>query len=234
VGITKRILESAQSGLSRLTSLVIVDDEPLSHVESAALQGELSVRKAARARSPRSPGDNPLAKLATSDPSARSAREKAARDRGARIHRERDEREARQRTAADEAFRRMKEQAARAGATGAGSTGAGTGAGMGSTSGMGGGGRSSSYGGTGYGASSGSARAPRAGSTEAQLLEWYRVLDLPLGADMAQIKTAYRQMMRKYHPDMHAGNPQKQKAATELSMRVTTAYNGLVAHFEKK
>jgi DnaJ-class molecular chaperone len=51
---------------------------------------------------------------------------------------------------------------------------------------------------------------------------------------MAQIKTSYRQLMRKYHPDMHAGNPQKQKAATELSMRVTTAYNGLVAHLEKK
>ncbi|HMG24387.1 MAG TPA: J domain-containing protein, partial [Kofleriaceae bacterium] len=64
--------------------------------------------------------------------------------------------------------------------------------------------------------------------------EWYRVLDLQVGADMVQIKTSYRQMMRKYHPDMHAGSPQKQKAATELSMRVTTAYNGLVAHLEKK
>ena len=79
-----------------------------------------------------------------------------------------------------------------------------------------------------------SARPPRPGSTEAQLVEWYRVLDLQVGADMAQIKTSYRQMMRKYHPDMHAGSPQKQKAATELSMRVTTAYNGLVTHFEKK
>ena len=60
------------------------------------------------------------------------------------------------------------------------------------------------------------------------------MLDLQPGADMAQIKSSYRQLMRKYHPDMHAGNPQKQKAATELSMRVTTAYNGLVAHIDKK
>ena len=60
------------------------------------------------------------------------------------------------------------------------------------------------------------------------------MLDLTAGADLSQIKTAYRQMMRKYHPDMHAGNPQKQKAATELSMRVTAAYNGLVAHLDKK
>ena len=47
-------------------------------------------------------------------------------------------------------------------------------------------------------------------------------------------RPSYRQLMRKYHPDMHAGNPQKQKAATELSMRVTAAYNGLVAHLEKE
>jgi DnaJ-domain-containing protein 1 len=218
VGITRRILESAQSGLSRLTSLVIVDDEPLSHVETAALQAELTVRKAGRERAPRLAQDNPLAKLATSDPAARAARAAAAGERASRVHRERDERAARQRAAADEAFRRMKEQAARGG----GGTG-------------GAGGATSSGGARGYTHShSHSGRPPRPGSTEAQVLEWYRVLDLQVGVDMAQIKTAYRQLMRKYHPDMHAGNPSKQKAATELSMRVTTAYNGLVAHFDKK
>jgi len=210
VSITRRILESAQSGLSKLTSLVIVDDEPLSHVESAALQTELTARKAAREKSKKQPLDNPLAKQALGNPGARAARDKAAKDRAARVHRERDEREAKQRAAADEAFRRMKEQAAR------------TGASYSSTS-------SSST-----GSSSGSARPPRPGSADAQVAEWYRQLDLQPGAEMAQIKTSYRQLMRKYHPDMHAGNPSKQKAATELSMRVTTAYNGLVAHFEKK
>jgi DnaJ-domain-containing protein 1 len=212
VSITRRILESAQSGLSRLTSLVIVDDEPLSHVESAALQAELTARKAARERAQRRPLDNPLAKLATSDPTARAARERAARERAARVHRERDERAARQRAAADEAFRRMKEQAARGGGTwGASSSSASSGSG-----------------------SAGTSRPPRPGSTEAQVAEWYKALDLQVGADLAQIKTAYRQLMRKYHPDMHAGNPQKEKAANELSLRVTTAYNGLVTYLEKR
>lgn len=210
MSITRRILESAQSGLSKLTSLVIVDDEPLSHVESAALQSELTARKAARERSQKQSLDNPLAKQALGNPGARAARDKAARERAARVHRERDEREAKQRAAADEAFRRMKEQAARTGSTYS-STSSST---------------SSS--------SSGSARPPRPGSADAQVAEWYRQLDLQPGAEMSQIKTSYRQLMRKYHPDMHAGNPQRQKAATELSMRVTAAYNGLVAHLEKK
>ncbi len=214
MSITRRILESAQSGLSKLTSLVIVDDEPLSYVESTALQSELTARKAARERSAKKSLDNPLAKLALANPGARAARDKAAKERAARVHRERDEREAKQRAAADEAFRKMKEQAARSGSTSYTS----------STS------SSSSYSST----SSGSARPPRPGSADAQLAEWYRQLDLSPGAEMSQIKTSYRQLMRKYHPDMHAGNPQRQKAATELSMRVTAAYNGLVAHLEKK
>ena len=211
MSITRRILESAQSGLSKLTSLVIVDDEPLSHVESTALQTELTARKAAREKSQRPSLESPLAKQALGNPTARAARDKAAKERAARIHRERDEREAKQRAAADEAFRRMKEQAQRTG--------------------------SASYTGTSSGSSSssstGSARPPRPGSTDAQLAEWYRQLDLQPGAEMSQIKSSYRQLMRKYHPDMHAGNPGRQKAATELSMRVTAAYNGLVAHLEK-
>lgn len=209
MSITRRILDSAQSGLSKLTSLVIVDDDPLSNVEGPALQAELAARKAARAkRAPSaSPGDSPLGKQALATPAARAARDKAARERASRVHRERDDREAKQRAAADDAFRRMKEQAARGGGSSSSS----------STS-----------------TSSHSHRPPRPGSADAQLAEWYRVLDLQPGADMAQIKTSYRQLMRKYHPDMHAGNPQKQKAANELSMRVTSAYNGLVAHVERK
>lgn len=212
MSITKRILESAQSGFSRLTSLVIVDDEPLTHVESAALQAELAARKVARERSGKKPEDNPIAKLATSDPAARAQRDKAARERAGRIHKDRDERAAKAKAAADEQFRRMKEQAA----AGGGSWTAPASASSGSSS------------------SSGSSRPPRAGSTEAKVAEWYRVLDLQVGADMPQIKSSYRALMRKYHPDMHAGNPQKQKAATELSMRVTTAYNSLVDHLDKK
>ena len=211
MSITKRILEGAQSSLSRLTSLVIVDDEPLSHVESAALQAELTARKAAREKAGRKVGDTPLARLATSDPSARAAREKAARERSARVHRERDEREAKQKAAADDQFRRMKDQAARGG-TWSSSTASGS--------------SSSSH--------ASSSRPPRPGSTDAKVAEWYRILDLQVGADMAQIKSSYRQLMRKYHPDMHAGNPSKMKAATELSMRVTTAYNGLVEHLDRK
>jgi DnaJ-domain-containing protein 1 len=209
VSITRRILESTQSGLSKLTSLVIADDEPLSHVETAALQAELTARRAGREQQPRKPLDNPIARLATSSAEAVAQRKRLAAERAAKIKRERAQREAAQRAAADDAFRRMKQQAASGGGW---STGAGAGPSASSSS---------------------SARPPRTGTEAAQIAEWYKVLDLPVGSDLAAVKTSYRKLMRKYHPDMHAGNPQKQKAANELSMRVTAAYNGLSSHLEK-
>lgn len=212
MSITQRILESAQSQWSKLTSLVIVDDEPLSHIDGAALQAELAARKAARAAGG-AKATSAAVKMAGAGEAARAAREKAASARRARVVKEREEKAARQKAAADEQFRRMKDDAR-------------TGGGSSSRAGGAAGSSSSGY--------TGSARSPRPGSSEAQLLDWYKTLDVPVGADMAQIKSAYRQLMRKYHPDMHAGNPQKEKAATELSLKVTAAYNGLVAHFEKQ
>ncbi len=207
MSLTRRILDSAQSGLSKLTSLVIVDDDPLSHVDSAAFQRELAARKAFRAK--RQPVQNSIVNQVVATPSARAERAKAARERAAKVHREQKSRDAKHQQAADETFRRMKDQARR-----------------------GAGGSSSSSSNSSSGSSSYS--APKPPRVDSQVAEWYRTLDLSPGADMAQIKASYRQLMRKYHPDVHAANPQKQKAANELATRVTTAYNGLCAVLEKK
>lgn len=202
VSLTRRILEGARSGLSSLTSLVIVDDEPLSSVEAAALEVELAARKKAHTGEP---GRSAIAKLA--GPGARADRARQAAERAQRINGARAAKAAAEQRAADDAFRRMKEQAARGG--GSASSG---------------GGASSSGG--------GARPKPRSGN-DAQVAEWYKALNLQPGADLGEIKSAYRQLMRKYHPDMHAGNPGKQKAANELSMRVTAAYNGLQEHLGK-
>ncbi|HUQ06129.1 MAG TPA: J domain-containing protein, partial [Kofleriaceae bacterium] len=142
--------------------------------------------------------------MAGASPAARAQRVKASGDRGAKVKQERSAKEAREKAAADEAFRRMKYEAGQGGAAAPPRPSSGSG--------------------------SSSARPPRPGSTEAQVADWYRVLDLAPGSDMAAVKSNYRKLMRKYHPDLHAHDDRKQKAANELSMRVTTAYNGLQAH----
>jgi hypothetical protein len=206
----RELFDGAKSRISQLAQLVVVDDEPLSHVDGAALDAELKARRAWREKRSRAPEDSPVAKIAGSGAPARAQRERLATDRGRVVHKDRDERAARATQAAAEAFRRVKEQAARGGPI--------------PPSGSGGGASSNGWGN----------RPPRPGSNEAKLAEWYRTLDLQPGADMAAIKSSYRSLMRRYHPDLHGGSAQKQKAATELSMRVTQAYNGLVEHLEKK
>lgn len=211
MSLTRRILESTRSGISHLTSLVIADDEPLSSVEAAALEAELAVRKKSRTGEP---GRSPIARLAGAGQQAARARQAAERAR--KIGGAKADRAAADKRAADDAFRRMKEQAARGGASPSGGSSSG-----GSSSGA----SSSSSGGRGK---------PRPSVADSQLADWYKTLNLSPGADLAAIKSAYRQLMRKYHPDMHAGNPAKQKAANELSMRVTAAYNGLQTHLGGK
>jgi DnaJ-class molecular chaperone len=63
-----------------------------------------------------------------------------------------------------------------------------------------------------------------------KLAKYYKVLDLPYGAEFDQVKASYRKLMRRYHPDLHTQSPQKAKAATELTMQVTEAYNELEKH----
>jgi DnaJ-domain-containing protein 1 len=52
----------------------------------------------------------------------------------------------------------------------------------------------------------------------------YAALEVPPGSDFETIRKAYRRLMRKYHPDLHGGTPAAQRAATDLTQRLTEAY----------
>lgn len=69
---------------------------------------------------------------------------------------------------------------------------------------------------------------------EVECRRWYRILELEPGASVAEVKAAYRRMLRKYHPDRHARDPEKFAAATELMRRITEAHDGLVAYLERR
>ena len=66
------------------------------------------------------------------------------------------------------------------------------------------------------------------------IAQYYANLELPYGASLDDVRRNYREMMRKYHPDKHAGNPERHKAATELATSLTNAYRILVDHLSKR
>ncbi|HVY40727.1 MAG TPA: J domain-containing protein [Polyangia bacterium] len=61
----------------------------------------------------------------------------------------------------------------------------------------------------------------------------YAALEVPAGSDFESVKRSYRRLMRKYHPDLNAGSPEKQKAATDLAQRLTEAYKTLEKHLRQ-
>jgi DnaJ-domain-containing protein 1 len=77
-------------------------------------------------------------------------------------------------------------------------------------------------------ASSARPRAPSDPITRA-----YASLEVKPGSDFDTVRKAYRNMMRKYHPDRHTANPEKQKAANELAQKLTDAYKTLERHLRR-
>jgi len=58
---------------------------------------------------------------------------------------------------------------------------------------------------------------------------YYANLELAPGASYSEIKTAYRKLLSKYHPDKHHQNPEQTETAAEISKGLNQA----MAYFEK-
>lgn len=79
----------------------------------------------------------------------------------------------------------------------------------------------------------GSRPPPKAAPPVDKVAKAYAALELKPGADFAEVKAQYRKLMRKYHPDKHVGSPEKEKAAHELTQKLTDAYRTLEQRLRK-
>ena len=57
--------------------------------------------------------------------------------------------------------------------------------------------------------------------------ECYANLELALGASFADVKKAYRRLIKQYHPDRFHKQPDKQLLAIEVSSKLNAAYRYL-------
>lgn len=76
------------------------------------------------------------------------------------------------------------------------------------------------------GSAGGAAGADASSSAAAQD---YRNLELEPGADFETVKRAYRRLMRTYHPDRYADDPERQRVATEISAKLNASFNRIRA-----
>lgn len=72
----------------------------------------------------------------------------------------------------------------------------------------------------------------RAKSGEKTLRDYYANLEVEYGADMDTVKAAYRDLMRKYHPDKFAHDAQMEELSTDLTQELTRAYQAIEAYWK--
>lgn len=66
-------------------------------------------------------------------------------------------------------------------------------------------------------------------SRDPRLAGYYANLELPYGAPLTEVRSAWRRLMKQYHPDLHSRDPAKRQVADELTARLTEAYRQLEA-----
>jgi len=60
----------------------------------------------------------------------------------------------------------------------------------------------------------------------------YANLEVPVNSDMAAIRKSYHRLIRQYHPDRFAANPEKFKDATEITQKINQSYQRLKRYRE--
>ena len=73
----------------------------------------------------------------------------------------------------------------------------------------------------------------RTAATDEAIRKAYAALEVPPGSDFEAVRKAYRRLMRKFHPDLHNSTPEKHRAATDLTQRLTEAYKTLDRHLRR-
>lgn len=69
---------------------------------------------------------------------------------------------------------------------------------------------------------------------EKPLRQYYANLEVDYDADLDTVKKNYRRLMRRYHPDKHSDDPEREKLATELSQELTRAYQVVSEHIKNQ
>jgi len=67
-----------------------------------------------------------------------------------------------------------------------------------------------------------------------KIAQYYANLEIPIGSDLKTVKSAWKRLMRKYHPDIHGNDKEKQEIAKELTQQLNRAYEELSKYLSNK
>lgn len=65
-----------------------------------------------------------------------------------------------------------------------------------------------------------------------ELYEDFKTLCVMPGTNLEECKIAYKSLLKQFHPDKFANEPEKQKETTEITSSITTAFNRIKVWYE--
>ena len=74
-------------------------------------------------------------------------------------------------------------------------------------------------------------QAPK-NASDKTLRDYYANLEVEYMADLDTVKVAYRNLMRKYHPDKFAQSDEMQQLSTQLTQEITRAYQAIESYWK--
>jgi DnaJ-domain-containing protein 1 len=60
----------------------------------------------------------------------------------------------------------------------------------------------------------------------------YANLEVPFGADIETVRKSYKTLVLRYHPDKHAGDPEKQRIALEITKKINQSFEKIRSRHE--
>lgn len=61
----------------------------------------------------------------------------------------------------------------------------------------------------------------------------YANLEVPFGADTQTVRRSYKRLVLRYHPDRHAGDPEKLRVATEITKKINESFERIRSFQER-
>ena len=78
----------------------------------------------------------------------------------------------------------------------------------------------------------GGARTAAPGTMPPALKRDFRNLEVPIGAPLADVRASYKRLLARFHPDRHAGDPEKLHTATEVTKKLNQSFARIRTYYE--
>jgi len=79
-----------------------------------------------------------------------------------------------------------------------------------------------------------STRGTREPHRDPKLAEYYSNLEVEYGANLETVRAAWKSLLKKYHPDLHSGDPELRATAEALTKGLNHAYRQLEKHLKDR